>query len=183
MPVQSCVDTSADLIENCPQGAETTIDEEVYVVNTADLIASPQPAVKTGTTTAENWLSVTGTFSFLEGKQFSRLEATGSPEYDADLGGERGSRSSTPTLMVPMQRIPSALGWVQKNKNANVIVVFKDGNGRWCQLGFKGRSATISKAPNKLSKDAATINITFESSIEAHYLPDNFTPQITPFAN
>lgn len=180
MPVQSCIETSADLIENCPQGAETTIGEEVYAANTSDLVSSPQTVLRTGTTTAADWLTATGTFVFETGKHFSRLEATGSPEYDGDLAGERGSRNTKPTLSVPLQRTPAALGWKEKNKNANLVVVFKDGNGRWCMLGSKGRSATISKAPNKLGADAATLNITFEATQEALYLPDNFTPAITP---
>lgn len=182
MAIVSCIDTAADLIENCPQGAETTIGEEVYVVPTSHLVSSPQPSAKTGSTTAGEWLAVTGTFVFETGKQFSRLEATVSPEYDGETSGERGAKGNKPTLTVPMQRTPEALGWKEKNKNANLVVVFKDGNGRWCLFGFKGRSATLQKSTNKLGASDAMLNYVFEASTEAHYLPDNFTPQITPSA-
>lgn len=178
----SCIDTGADSIDNCPTDAETTIGEDVFAAKVSDLVSSPQPVTKTAVLTAADWLTTTGTFVFESGKCFSKLEATKSPEYDGDLGGEKGGRNSKASLMVPLQRTPAALGFAQKNKNANLVVVFKDGNGRWCIFGFKGRSASIAKAPNKLSEEAASLNITFEANIEAHYLPDNFTPQITPQA-
>ena len=180
MPIISCIETSADLIENCPSGAETTIGEDVYFVNTGDLISSPQPSAKTATTTAAEWLSVSGTFTFESTKQMSRLEASSSPEYNGETSGERGAKLNKPTLTIPLQRTPAALGWKEKNKNTNCVIVFKDGNGRWCIFGFKGRSASLQKSSNKLGANDAMLNLVFEATTEAHYLPDTFTPQIIP---
>ena len=179
MPIISCIETGVDSIDNCPQGVETGIYEELFIAQTAHLIASPLPATRTATTSAADWLLASGTFTFKPGKAFSRFETTKSPAYDDDIDGEAGSKGIKAKLSAMLQRTPDAMGLRAKNKNANLVVVFKDGDGRWCMLGYKGKSAKLVKAPSNLDESKASLQLDFESLTEAYYLPANFTPQIT----
>ncbi len=175
MPLE-CIDIAPDSVENCPIGIEPGIFDDVYVAVRTHLTSAPKPIARTGTTTAANWNTTTGSFVFEQGKSFSKLQCTDSPKYTDKIEGESGSRGVKGTLEVMLQRSPAAIGFRGKHKNAALIVVYKDGDGRWCQLGYIGRTAKVVAGDSELSAAKASIMLQFEAPVEQLYLPDNFDP-------
>lgn len=175
MPLD-CIELSADNIDNCQMGVEPGIFEDVRIALVSHLTAAPKPIARTGTTTAANWNTTQGTFVFESGKSFSKITCTESPKYTDKIEGESGSKGVKAVLEILTQRSPAAIGVRGKLKNAQLIIVYRDGDGRWCQLGYIGRTAKIIAGESELSAASAKMMIQFEAPVEQLYLPDNFDP-------
>jgi hypothetical protein len=157
---------SVENVENCfdAGGQSAGIGQYINFVNSNDLLGTPEILQLHGSTTNDEFVSAVGSFSYVTGKKFSRLQTLADSRlHDLTSEGSVGQLSPRSQLVFRLPNSRAALGALKKMANTPGIIVFTNGSDHKIILGTKIFPAKISAFTTKQSETESYIEITITS--------------------
>ncbi|MDR6196160.1 hypothetical protein [Siphonobacter sp. SORGH_AS_0500] len=121
----ACVETIFDDVISCPTATEgqSGFAGTVLAIRTHDITAEPIVPVLGATTTAEDYVTATGAFTFKANKKPAVLEVIS--EYLEAPGtsiGSMGNLGASYSPKLRLQNTAQSTGWIKKNANIPMIL-------------------------------------------------------------
>ncbi len=144
----------------------------LYFALVEDLTAEPKLNDVTASSTLVDNISATGTFTFVATKGFGSIRTAKQPKAELKTT-ENGSAENT--IELNFLDSDEALGFRQTYKTAQMILVYKDANGKNKMFGTSDFPASMTESTAKNEDGSLVVKL---SSMAKHVaiLPDAFTP-------
>lgn len=148
------------------------VSYSLYFALVADIITEPILNAVTDTGTLTDNISATGTFTFEANKGFGTIRTAKEPKLNEKVA-DNGSYENT--LELQFLDSDEAKGFRHTYKTAQMVLVFKDGNGKFKKFGTVDFPAFFPESEAKSEDGSLIVKLTAMIKPVA-ILPDAFAP-------